>query len=167
MMHKRTFALENELSFNIPIDKYTKLLKLHNNGIPLLFPMRFLYIEQNWFNEESLPNGVTKRSRVRMWYDKKNPAEKFYEYTTKYYTDKFRVELNSEIDEPEYLFISSVEQKKFILDKKDRCFVQDTETGIVYMVDIHQTYVTIEIEFDSQEDMKKFKIPQWIKDNRL
>lgn len=162
----KKFDYENEISFKISKQAYYKALSSISeiSHLPFLRVVNTFTIIQKWFAEEKLGNDITKRSRIRTQIVDAASVP-FYEYTTKYYMKNNRMEINSLLGGDEYNILDKIVYKDIAPDIKLRSILEDTETGITYMSDIHDgdDFVTIEVEFNSAEDRDKFVRPEWSK----
>lgn len=159
----RRFDYENERSFKISKQQYFNALSKISevSHMPFIRAIDTFTIVQKWFSEESLPNGITKRSRIRRCVSKYG---KSYEYTTKYYLKNNRIEINSSVEEQEYNILDSIIHKDIVPEIKLRVMLEDTETGIKYSADIKEgeNDVTIEVEFSDAKERENFVVPKWL-----
>jgi hypothetical protein len=159
----KKFDYENEISFKISKQQYFNALSNVSevSHMPFVRVVDTYAITQKWFSEENLSNNITKRSRIRKYINKYGVS---YEYTTKYYLNKSRIEINSYVEENEYDILNGIIYKDIAQDMKIRTILEDTETGIKYFADIRENEdnVTIEIEFADEKERAKFVVPKWL-----
>lgn len=166
---QHTFEYENEVAFLLTREKYLSLFT-NSIGIPPVHCFRCVNISQIWFNEMTV-NNIVCRSRIRMWEEMNTNGDHpisdvSFEYTTKYYFEKSRIEINSPLEKGEYLLLTNIVHKNLEHENKKRFFLMDTKTGLVYTADISDDKskpIRIEIEFKNEEDRNNYVIPEWLK----
>lgn len=166
-MFKKFFSYENELCFKIPLKDYIKLL---NNKT--LFSFRCVNIKQAWLDSERFDKNVVKKSRIRVWKDV-NPQnikhgidlnKSVIEYTTKFYFDKFRIELNSDLTPDEFTLLTTAVYNNVEFEEKNRFFLMDSNSNI-YTADIFVDKpddIRLEIEFENASKRNEYIVPEWL-----
>ena len=129
-------------------------------------------IEKRWYVEGNIPQENIKRTiKISQTYANKNPDIRIrksiednktvYTHCVKYNIAKdVKVELETEITEKQYNDIFKYINKKPI--EKERLVI-DIGNGLIAEVDkfIDADKIIVEVEFDTEEDMKSFDPPAW------
>lgn len=154
------FSNEFEHNYQVPIKYIDELLE--KGALVLISSER---IEQVWIQEGVVPNmAVKQRVRIRKVTSPNKKIIYDCSYDTKYdITPTKRIELNAPLTNGEYELIKSFYPKQKVVDKT-RLLLRDYATSDDYECDIYpgDPMARIEIEFDSEEEMKAFVPPRWL-----
>lgn len=163
-MRKSNFDVERELSFKIPVKD---LAALFAKGT--LIKTDSIRIIQKWC-ARGVTNGTPYSNRIRKVYDERGRFQ-YAEHTMKYYLSPTeRLEFNSKITREEYDIVFGLHPHGKVVNKTRLLFIEkiaEIHSGFsgVYSADIVEggKLAVIEIEFKTQEDKKRFRVPSWLR----
>ena len=170
----KTYDRELELGFEVSATKAMKVITREN-----LVIIQQNIIHQTWLEEGEIGDYKfrTRIRRTEITYPDANGSwEGKCEFTTKYSKNDEQVavqdnmELNAEITQEEYEKLKKIYQAagKEEVVKIRTYFRTPLNELSIYTLDTYPNEkgdrARIEIEFSSKEDMKQYRIPQWLKE---
>ena len=177
----RTYDRELELGFEVSAAKAIKIMTREN-----LVILNQNIIHQIWL-EEGEVGGYKFRTRIRKtenmrsdlrgsWVNLSGSWDGKYEFTTKYSksdetaAEQDNMELNAKITLEEYQKLKKIYEAagKEEVMKIRTYFRTPLDPFTTYTLDTYPNEegdrARIEIEFSNKEDMKRYRIPQWLKE---